>query len=90
MDIENKIILTTLSIFVTVGIIDSIYQYHNAQGATICPINKVLEIFTIQIDSQQFCLWFCIEPVSSSVLGIYLSEERNMIVDEKFIRSLVL
>ena len=32
---------------------------------------------------------FCIEPVHSSVLGIFLSEERNMLVAEKFIRSLV-
>jgi len=44
----------------------------------------------IQIGSQNFWLWICIEPVHSSVLGIYLSEERNMIVAEKFIMSLVL
>jgi transposase-like protein len=43
----------------------------------------------IQIGSQYFWLWFCIEPIHSSVLGIYISEERNMIVAEKFIRSLV-
>jgi putative transposase len=43
----------------------------------------------IHIGSQRFWLWFCIEPVYSSVLGIYISEERNMIVAEKFIRSLV-
>jgi putative transposase len=30
-----------------------------------------------------------VEPVHSSVLGIYISEERNMLVAEKFIRSLV-
>ncbi|HLN35654.1 MAG TPA: hypothetical protein VK250_10310 [Nitrososphaeraceae archaeon] len=29
------------------------------------------------------------EPVHRSVLGIYISEERNMLVVEKFIRSLV-
>ncbi len=34
-------------------------------------------------------LWFCIELVHSSVRGIYISEERNMLVAEKFIRSLV-
>jgi putative transposase len=28
-------------------------------------------------------------PIHSSVLGIYISEERNMFVAEKFIRSLV-
>jgi putative transposase len=31
----------------------------------------------------------CIEPIHRSVLGIYISEERNMLVAEKFIRSLV-
>ena len=30
-----------------------------------------------------------IVPIHSSVLGIYISEERNMLVAEKFIRSLV-
>ena len=43
----------------------------------------------IQVGSQHFWLWFCIEPIHSSVLGIYISEERNMLVAEKFIRSLV-
>ena len=43
----------------------------------------------IQVGNQHFWLWFCIEPVQSSVLGIFLSEERNMLVAEKFIRSLV-
>ena len=43
----------------------------------------------IQIGSQHFWLWICIEPIDKSVLGIYISEERNMLVAEKFIRSLV-
>ena len=43
----------------------------------------------IQIGNQHFWLWFCIEPIHSSVLGTYISEERNMIIDKKFIRSLV-
>ena len=34
-------------------------------------------------------IWLCIEPVHSSVLGIHISEERNMVIAEKFIRSLV-
>ena len=49
----------------------------------------IMDETIIQIGNQHFWLWFCIEPVHSSVLGIYLSEERNMIVAEKFIRSLV-
>jgi putative transposase len=43
----------------------------------------------IQVGNQKFWLWICIEPVYSSVIGIYISEERNMLVTEKFIRSLV-
>ena len=40
----------------------------------------------IRIGSQHFWLWFCIEPIHRSVLGIYISEERNMLIAEKFIR----
>jgi len=43
----------------------------------------------IQIGKQHFWLWLCIKPINSSVLGIYISEMRNMLVAEKFIRSLV-
>ena len=49
----------------------------------------IIDETIIQIGSQHFWLWFCIEPVHKSVLGIYISEERNMVVAEKFIRSLV-
>jgi putative transposase len=49
----------------------------------------IIDETVIQIGSQHFWLWLCIEPIHSSVLGIYISEERNMIVAEKFIRSLV-
>ena len=43
----------------------------------------------LQIGSQHFWLWICIEPLHSSVLGIYISKERNMFVAENFIGSLV-
>ena len=43
----------------------------------------------IQIGNQHFWLWICIEPIDKSVLGIYISEQRNMFVAENFIRSLV-
>ena len=33
----------------------------------------IIDETVIQIGSQQYWLWFCIEPVHSSVLGIYLS-----------------
>ena len=49
----------------------------------------IIDETVIQIGSQHFWLWFCIEPIYNSVLGIYISEERNMIVAEKLIRSLV-
>jgi putative transposase len=49
----------------------------------------ILDETAIQIGSQHFWIWFCIEPIHSSVLGIYISEERNMLVAEKFIRSLI-
>jgi putative transposase len=49
----------------------------------------IIDETVIQIGNQHFWLWFCIEPIHSSVLGIYISEERNMIIAEKFIRSLV-
>ncbi|MGD1838541.1 MAG: DDE-type integrase/transposase/recombinase [Nitrososphaeraceae archaeon] len=43
----------------------------------------------IQITNENCWLWVCIEPVHKSVLGIYISKERNMFVAEQFIRSLV-
>ncbi|HVP81962.1 MAG TPA: hypothetical protein VMS35_02875 [Nitrososphaeraceae archaeon] len=49
----------------------------------------IIDETVIQIGDRQYWLLFCIEPVHSSVLGIFLSEERNMLVAEKFIRSLV-
>ena len=49
----------------------------------------IIDETVIQIGSQHFWLWFCTEPIHSSVLGIYISESRNMLVAEKFIRSLV-
>ncbi len=49
----------------------------------------IIDETVIQIGNQHFWLWFCIDPVHSTVLGIYISEERNMLVAEKFIHSLV-
>ena len=44
---------------------------------------------SFRVGSQHFWLWICIEPIYKSVLGIYISKERNMLVAEKFIKSLV-
>jgi putative transposase len=49
----------------------------------------IIDETVIQIGNSHFWLWVCIEPIHSSVLGIYISEERNMLIAEKFIRSLV-
>ncbi len=49
----------------------------------------IIDETVIQVGSHHFWLWICIEPIDKSVLGIYISEERNMLVAEKFIRSLV-
>ena len=49
----------------------------------------IIDETVIQIASHSFWLWISIEPVHRSVLGIYISKERNMLVAEKFIRSLV-
>ena len=49
----------------------------------------IIDETVIQIGNRQYWLWMCIEPIHSSVFGIYISEERNMFTDEKFIRSLI-
>jgi transposase-like protein len=66
------------------------------QGFADYPIYKrkrisafIIDETIIQIGSQHFWLWFCIEPIHRSLLGIYTSEERNRLVAEKFIHSLV-
>ena len=45
----------------------------------------IIDETVIQIGNQHFWLWICIEPIHSSVLGIYISNERNMLIAEKFI-----
>jgi putative transposase len=49
----------------------------------------IIDETIIQIGNNHFWLWICGEPVYTSVLGIYISEERNMFVAENFISSLV-
>ena len=61
------------------------YQIYKRKRVSAFIIDETI----IQIGNQHFWLWFCIEPIHSSVLEIYISEERNMLVAEKFLRSLV-
>ena len=49
----------------------------------------IIDETIIQIGNHHFWLWIAIEPVNRTILGIYISEERNMFVAENFIRSLV-
>ena len=49
----------------------------------------IIDETLIKIGNKHFWLWICIEPIDSSVLGIYISEGRNMLVVEKFLNSLV-
>ncbi|MDR4512517.1 MAG: DDE-type integrase/transposase/recombinase [Nitrososphaeraceae archaeon] len=49
----------------------------------------IIDETIIQIGNKHYWLCVCIEPVHNTVLGIYISEDRNMLVAEKFIRSLV-
>ena len=49
----------------------------------------IIDETMIQIGNTHYWLWICIEPIDKSVLGIYISEERNMFVAENFIHSLL-
>jgi len=51
----------------------------------------IIDETIIQIGNQNFWLWIATEPIYRSMLGIYISKERNMLmlIAEKFIRSLV-
>ena len=37
----------------------------------------IIDATVVQIASQHFWLWICIEPIDKSVLGIYISEEKH-------------
>ena len=69
----------------------SLYLYF--LGQSLRNTSKALIIFRdetiIQIGNQHSWLWFCIEPIYFSVLGIFISEDRNMLGAEKITRSLV-
>jgi putative transposase len=49
----------------------------------------ILDETVIQIGWKHYYLWIATEPVHKTLLGIYISESRNMLVAENFIRSLV-
>ncbi len=43
----------------------------------------------IQIGNKHFWLWICIEPVHRSVLGIHISQARNMLILSSSLESLL-
>ncbi len=49
----------------------------------------IIDETVIQIGNHNYWLWIAIEPIHKSVLGIHISEERNMVVAENFLISLV-
>ena len=49
----------------------------------------IIDETVIQIGIRQYWLWFVVNQYLVQYLGIYLSEERNMLIAKKFIRSLV-
>jgi putative transposase len=49
-----------------------IYNKHRRVSAFI------IDETVIQIGNQHFWLWICIEPIHKSVLGIYISQKREI------------
>ena len=45
----------------------------------------VIDETMIQVGGNEAWLWIAIEPVRSTVLGVYLSRHRNMLVAESFL-----
>ena len=60
-----------------------IYNKHRRVSAFI--IDEII----IQIGNKHFWSSICIEPVYKTILGTYISEERNMLVAENFLHSLL-
>ena len=49
----------------------------------------IIDETVIQIGGKQYNLWIATEPVHKTLFGIRISQGRNMLVAENFIRSLV-
>ena len=57
------------------------YQIYKRKRVSALIIDETV----IQVGSQHFWLWICIEPVHKTILGMNISEEKNMFVAENFI-----
>jgi putative transposase len=49
----------------------------------------IIDETMIQIGGSEAWLWIAIEPVHSTILGVFLSRHRNMLVVESFLKSLI-
>jgi putative transposase len=49
----------------------------------------IIDETQVHIGHNEAWLWVAIEPVHRTVLGVYVSRHRNMLVAETFLRSLV-
>ena len=49
----------------------------------------IIDETVIQIGNENFWLWISIEPIHKTLLGIYISECRNMLVARQFLQSLI-
>ena len=61
------------------------YQLYKRKRISAFIIDETL----IQVGNKHFWLWICIEPVHKSVLGIHISQARNMLILSSFLESLV-
>ncbi len=50
----------------------------------------IIDETVIQIGWKHYYLWIATEPIDHSILGIYISEYRNMVVASQFIESLII
>jgi putative transposase len=49
----------------------------------------IIDETVIQIGWKNYYMWIAIEPVHKTLLGIHISEERNMLVVRQFLQSLI-
>jgi putative transposase len=61
------------------------YQLYKRKRISAFIIDETL----IQVGNKHFWLWICIEPVHKSVLGIHISQARNMLILSSFLESLL-
>jgi putative transposase len=57
---------------------------------TRCKLSEfIIDETLIKVGSEYVSLWVAIEPAEKTILDIHISIERNMLVAEQFIKSLI-